>query len=579
MIRKNFFVVWSRSAVLTVVGGLCWPDVAEGKRPPPPPPPPVSGWTNAAGGDWTVPTNWDKGTTPNSQDVITTIGSHASASGTFTVTTSGGLNNIQVLELVARNDQTVTLTLSNPLNLTRLLLGGQSVSASNVLNLLTGNNGTGDVTILDTGNVGLSTGIGQNRLNLAGGSMTVTPAQGVTLGTAASGASTTIVTQTAGTFTSVGAVLLGSASNEDAGARTEWTISGGTIDANAQSASSLVVGRGAQRATLNVGGNALVNVAGRLAVSGVPSPESVPATVIDQSMNVNGGAVTAGEILIGQSGIAGANRNSHFSLSGGTVRAVGDGSASNTSGSFVANAGDDTTGAARNISIYFTRGTLEARSFDVDLTGTNRMAVGDGLNGPAVLKFINTASASSAFVDGLHVRSDGILATSPFTHQITSTINDVLIDGGLRIGDADFNAAGVLTSGIGSLTIDGPGLTFTSSAVLTIDIASLVSFDRMNALGANRLLSFGGTVFLNIQDGVTLNEGDSFQVFGSDWAGRTGTFSSITGGGLSWGFDAAIGTFVVVPEPATAALLIGGLAFFTIFCRRPRRSPRPVAGE
>lgn len=150
-----------------------------------------------------------------------------------------------------------------------------------------------------------------------------------------------------------------------------------------------------------------------------------------------------------------------------------------------------------------------------------------------------------------------------------------ILDGGLLMGngsiggDVSILSGGELAPGssVGTLTQDLTALTLDAGSTSSFQIASLSEFDRVEGIG---LLTYGGELSIELLDGYIPEMGDSFDLFGlEEGVGTFDTFDDSAAslpGGLDWSFDPDAGALSVVPEPATALMLLGAAA--VVFKRR-----------
>ena len=137
------------------------------------------------------------------------------------------------------------------------------------------------------------------------------------------------------------------------------------------------------------------------------------------------------------------------------------------------------------------------------------------------------------------------------------------------------NAGGIVAPGEspGILTVDA--ITFASGSSLQIELGSTArgtEYDVLDASGTITLQN-GSTLAVTLINGFVPQGGDTFDIL--DFAGLSGEFSTRSlpalGDGLSWDTSGLYtsGTIVVAPEPASAAMLIAGLAC-TLLRRRAK---------
>jgi hypothetical protein len=139
-------------------------------------------------------------------------------------------------------------------------------------------------------------------------------------------------------------------------------------------------------------------------------------------------------------------------------------------------------------------------------------------------------------------------------------------------GDVRNSGALALSGTTGNLKLDG---NLTNAGTLTLDIAALSSFDKLDVSGT---LTAGGTIAVALQSGYQPALGDRFDLLDSGTFADLGYTFDFSAASLpvGWSWDttsfATNGTIVVVPEPS--ALLLLALASLALFhwCKAIRKS-------
>lgn len=188
-------------------------------------------------------------------------------------------------------------------------------------------------------------------------------------------------------------------------------------------------------------------------------------------------------------------------------------------------------------------------------------------NGILTLAGTNLYSGPTAVNAGQLTVTGSIAASS-----LTTVSHGATLAGTGTVGSAQI--AGTVAPGLspGVLSFTGD-LTLQSGSTVLMELGGLnrgTGYDGLNITGG---LTFGGTLQVSFLGPFTGQEGDTFDLFNA--ATTTGTFDTLNlptlAPGLAWDTTSlgTTGEITVVPEPATAALLLGGLALVT----RRRRSP------
>ena len=182
------------------------------------------------------------------------------------------------------------------------------------------------------------------------------------------------------------------------------------------------------------------------------------------------------------------------------------------------------------------------------------------------------------------------VASFTFNNSLTAAVDITLFQTGdtLQVNGAITNnsaftntfslpvTAGASATWTGPLSFGAQTVIGTNSITLsnTISFTNSLSFDITNASTYGRFLGGGSAnvtgATINIGGSYAGVDNDTFDLTSGNFLGATLGILPTLGGGLTWNTSNFLssGVLTVVPEPATWALLVGGLTALVIFRRR-----------
>ena len=242
-----------------------------------------------------------------------------------------------------------------------------------------------------------------------------------------------------------------------------------------------------------------------------------------------------------------------FNFTGGTLKLL----VWNAAGPFGGNLGNLVQNGTGSVLDMTDHDTTLAQSSKYDL-GAGTALIGDGRT------FTTNGVLNSAGAGVITVGSGGLLTAGSNAIAVDSLNLDngsVTAGGtGLTVSTALATVAGA--AGVGTINGD---LTLGGSDIVTIELngTGAGQFDKFNVSGN---VNFGGSLHLAFL--TTPSVGDMFDIF--DFAGSSGTFSSIVAPSGTWSMNYSTGvlTYVApglgsssnVPEPASCLLLAMAIA-------------------
>jgi len=195
-------------------------------------------------------------------------------------------------------------------------------------------------------------------------------------------------------------------------------------------------------------------------------------------------------------------------------------------------------------------------------TGTTTIAAG-------TLKLAPTSAMATSLFD---IAAGATLDVREFLGGYTLPPGAGLKGGGTVLGGLVASGTVAPGSSAGILTVDD--VTFAVGSALEVEIGGTARGTQYDVLAASGTVTLEGGSNLSVAliGAYVPGLGDEFDIM--DFAALSGQFTTVSlpalAGGLAWNTDALYtsGVIGVVPEPATAAMLLAGLAFAALR-RRP----------
>lgn len=573
-------------------------------------------WNTATSGlNWTNAAGWAGGALPSN-----TGNDNVSLNGTGTAQQSLTINSTVSLG-------TGSLTWGmNGTNSTLFISTGGNLTAGSIL---TGN-GRGKIVIQQTTLANAATTLNVANVNakglyvstaaagstayltVNGGQSITTAANGIGIGNAGGGG--TLQLDSNGSLTTSGGDFV--IQSDTAGTKGTFILNGGTLTIgtgrnisragsnaaagdvqflfNSGKVASGTATMGSANGTLDISLSSGSSHTFEIGASGTMTQNST-ARFVDQTSNGGFTKTGAGTLLLKGSntytGTADIQQGT-LSLSGGTLG--GSTAGVNVNGGTLELGGTtQVVGTATFTSGTTQNGTLNATSFSGQSGTVNAVLAGNGTftkttSGTLTLSAANTYTGVTTISAGTVILSStGSIANSSAIDLATGGKLDVSAVTGFTVANAQTlkgsgTVTGALTMASGSILAIGnsPG-TITFDNNLTLGAGSTSNFE-INGLTAglydlaqggagSQTVDFGGTLNLLFQSGF--NTSGTVKIF--DFENYANSFTTVNTSGLASGytatFDSLTGVVTVVPEPATWALLAGGLTVAMVFRRRSNR--------
>ncbi|MCW1923866.1 autotransporter-associated beta strand repeat-containing protein [Luteolibacter arcticus] len=498
-------------------------------------------WTNANGGSWTVPTNWNGSIIAKGADKSANFANlNLTSNATVTLDGARTIGNLSFGDTTTSHDWILNTGSGGPLTLD--VTGGSP--------LVTVNNRSTTIGAVIAGNDGL-TKAGAGTLNLGGANTYSggTTVSGGTLtlshlGTAGSGN----IALGNGTTLQVASSLNGTLTNTNTLSVTSGntaTLEMTNSSSNASFGTGAITIGGKLIIQRSAGGTATNTFSGDLLGAGtleLGSPSAVgsitpfrrtnfsSATAFDNftgSVAIQSGAnlifVTGGTLT--NSNNVSVNSGGYLTLVAGNTPAIGD---LTGDGTIVKNSTGST--ATMNVTSGNFTGVIGSSVFSV--TGPTLIALNKTGTGTLTLGGANAYTGATT-VSGGTLSVTGSLAATTLIVESGGTLGGTgTLGGAVTVQSGGTLAPGV--NGTGTLALSSKALTLSGTTAMQIGrTGSTLSTDKVSGITT---VTYGGTLLVTNVGGNALQVGDSFQLFSATT--RTGSFATMTlqppGAGLVW---------------------------------------------
>jgi len=314
-------------------------------------------------------------------------------------------------------------------------------------------------------------------------------------------------------------------------------------------------------------------------VAGTGITKTGAGTLVFRGLNTYTGATTisAGTLLLGANNAI--PSGSSVTVQGGSTLDIGAYSTSAGTVTLVNGTITGTTGVLTGSDYDVRQGTISAK-----LGGSAGLTKRKG--DTVVLSATNTFTGATTIEDGtLKLAAGAAMASKTFDVNAGATLDLLDLKDGLTLGAGQsirgsgtvlgyLVAGGTVAPGSSPGILSVEDILFAAGGTLEVELGDTVRGSGYDVLASSGSVTLqdGSTLAVSLINAFVPEKGDAFDIL--DFAALSGQFGAVTlpalGENLAWNTDGLYtsGVIKVVPEPASAALLMAGLAGILLRFRR-----------